>query len=99
MRSYVLVSYDVSDDKRLRKIFKLLRGYGEHVQYSIFLCQLTEKDKVVLSEKIKDVLHHKEDQAILITLGRVDGMRAALPQNWSVIGSPFVFVDNSLMIY
>jgi len=73
MRHFVLVSYDISNDYRLRKMFKLMRGYGEHVQYSIFLCQLTDKDKLVLAEKIKDVIHHKEDQAIMITLGPVMG--------------------------
>lgn len=99
MRNYVLVTYDVTDEKRLRLIYKLLRGYGEHVQYSIFLCQLTDKDKLVLSEKIKDILHHTEDQAILINLGRVDGQRDALPQNWDIIGSPFVPADHSVMIY
>lgn len=76
-----------------------MRGYGDHVQYSVFLCQLTEKDKVVLLSKIKDIIHHGEDQVILISLGRVDGKRDALPQNWSVLGTPLAFEDNSLMIY
>lgn len=99
MRKFVLVSYDVADDKRLRKIFNLLRGYGEHVQYSIFLCQLTEKDQVVLIEKIRDIVHHTEDQTILITLGPVDGKRDALPKFWKVIGQPLAVADHSVMIY
>ncbi len=99
MRCFVLVCYDVSNDKRLRKIFNLLRGYGEHVQYSIFLCQLTDKDKVVLSEKIKDILDLAEDQAILISLGQVDGKRGSMPLHWHVIGTPLVLADNSVMIY
>lgn len=99
MRQFVLVTYDVSDDKRLRRIFTLLRGYGEHVQYSVFLCQLTDKDKVVLMEKVKDILHHKEDQAVLITLGPVDGKRSSMPANWEVVGMPLTLSDNSVMIY
>lgn len=99
MRHFVLVSYDISNDYRLRKMFKLMRGYGEHVQYSIFLCQLTDKDKVVLAEKIKDVIHHKEDQAIMITLGPVDGKRESVPLNWQVLGKSLILSDNSVMIY
>ncbi len=99
MRRFVLVTYDVSDDKRLRRVFRLLRGFGEHVQYSVFLCRLTDKDLVVLSEKIRDIIHHKEDQAILITLGPVDGKRDRMPEHWTVIGAPLVVADNSVMIY
>lgn len=99
MRQFVLVSYDISNAKRLRHMFKLLRGYGEHVQYSVFLCQLTGKDMVVLSEKIKDIIHKKEDQTILITLGRVAGKRTSMPAHWRVLGQPLTIADNSVMIY
>ena len=99
MRHFVLVTYDVADPKRLRNMFRLLHGYGEHVQYSVFLCQLTEKDMVVLREKIIDILHLKEDQAILIRLGAVDGKRDSMPQNWKVIGTPLTLSDKYVMIY
>ncbi len=99
MRRFVLVSYDIAEDKRLRRIFKLLRGYGDRVQYSVFLCQLTEKDIVVLTEKIKDIIHHKEDQVILIRLGLVDGKSDSLPGQWQVIGVPLSLSDHSVMIY
>jgi CRISPR-associated protein Cas2 len=99
LRYSVLVSYDISDEKRLRKIFRLLRGYGDHVQYSVFLCQLTEKDKLVLSEKVKDIIHQKEDQVILITLGQVDGKHYSLPEKWQILGIPISIPDHSVMIY
>jgi len=99
MRRFVLVSYDISDDKRLRRIYKLLRGYGERVQYSVFLCQLTDKDQIVLTEKIKDIIHHKQDQVILINLGAVEGKRDALPGNWQTLGTVLTISDNSVMIY
>lgn len=99
MRYYVLVTYDISDNKRLNKVFRLLRGYGDHIQYSVFLCLLSKKDKVVLMEKINDLIKHTEDQAILITLGRVDGKRQSLPMQWDVLGRSFEVPDRSVMIY
>lgn len=39
----VLISYDISDDKRRKKVAKLLEGYGYRVQYSVFECDLTLK--------------------------------------------------------
>jgi len=94
-----LITYEIADEKRLRRIFRLLRGYGEHVQYSVFLCRLTEKDTIVLSEKIKDIIHHTEDQVILIRLGLVDGKHDSLPEKWRVLGVPLSISDHSVMIY
>jgi len=47
MRQSCLVSYDICDDKRLRKVFKAIRAYGDHLQYSVFECQFTTRDVVV----------------------------------------------------
>src|SRR5579883_2769942 len=43
-RSWHLVCYDIQDDGRLRRVAKLLEGYGERVQYSIFRCRLTSRE-------------------------------------------------------
>ena len=49
MRSSYLVCYDISDDKRLRKVFKTMRAWGDHIQFSVFECQLTSADLVPTS--------------------------------------------------
>ena len=41
MRATHLVSYDIRDDVRLRKVARLLEGYGDRVQYSVFRCCLS----------------------------------------------------------
>ena len=38
--------YDICDDKRLRRVFQTMRAYGDHLQYSVFECQLTPMDVV-----------------------------------------------------
>lgn len=43
-RSWHLVCYDVRDDKRLRRVAKLLEGYGGRMQYSVFRCRLTQRE-------------------------------------------------------
>ena len=48
MRNSYLICYDICDDKRLRKVFQVMRGYGDHLQYSVFECQLKESDLVRL---------------------------------------------------
>jgi CRISPR-associated protein Cas2 len=39
----VVVSYDISDDKRRRKVAQIMEGYGYRVQYSVFECDLDKK--------------------------------------------------------
>jgi CRISPR-associated endonuclease Cas2 len=38
MRTSYIVTYDIADDKRLRKVFQTMRKYGDHLQFSVFEC-------------------------------------------------------------
>ena len=38
-----VVCYDIPSDKLWNKLFKLLKGYGKHCQYSVFECELTRE--------------------------------------------------------
>ena len=40
--SLYLVSYDIVDDKRRNKLARVLQGYGNRVQYSVFECRLSK---------------------------------------------------------
>lgn len=35
-----LVTYDISSDRRRNRLYKILSGYGQPLQKSVFLCQL-----------------------------------------------------------
>ena len=37
-----VVCYDITDTKRRNKIFKTLKNYGQHKQYSVFECDITK---------------------------------------------------------
>ncbi len=37
---FLVVSYDISDNRRRTKVMKTLRDFGSHVQYSVFECRL-----------------------------------------------------------
>lgn len=73
MRNAFIVSYDISDPKRLRRVFKLLYGYGEHVQFSVFRCELAATDRIQLMAKLKGIIHHEQDQVLFIDLGPAHG--------------------------
>lgn len=73
MRNRYLVCYDVCDPKRLRRIFKKMRGFGDHLQYSVFRCDLSPRERVLLLEAVSQIIHHAEDQVLIADLGPVEG--------------------------
>lgn len=96
MRTSYLVCYDICDDKRLRKVFQLMRGYGDHLQYSVFECQLTATDLVRLRAALLAIIHHIEDQVLFVNLGpaagRGDRVITALGKPYSCIDAPCIIV-------
>lgn len=97
MRRYVVVSYDISDPKRWRNVYKIVRGYGTHIQYSVFLCQLTDQDEAQLKQLLLDVIHHSADQVIFARLGSVQSK--AVERNMTCIGRDFVPLDLKGLIF
>ena len=58
---FLLVSYDICDVKRLPKVAKLMEAYGVRVQYSVFECELTEKQVQQMQRRLKRVMKLEED--------------------------------------
>ena len=90
MRNSYLVTYDISDDKRLRQVFKTMRNYGDHLQYSVFECRLTRMDFVRLRAELDEIIHHDEDQVLFIDLGPAEGRGDRVI---TALGKPYTSVD------
>lgn len=65
---FVVVSYDVRDDKRRLKIMKTLQGFGHHAQYSVFECRLKRQDLERLRKRLKALIRKEEDDVRLYLL-------------------------------
>jgi len=61
---HYLICYDVRDDKRWRKCHRTMKAYGEAVQYSVFQCQLTERQMAKLRWELSTIL--APDDSLLI---------------------------------
>ena len=64
-----IVSYDIRNDKRWRKVFKIMKGYGEWLQFSIFQCRLSRIRLVRLRGALDEVIKHDEDHVLIMDLG------------------------------
>jgi len=73
MRATYIIAYDVTDTKRRTRVHKLLKGFGDALQYSLFRCKLTETEKKELQIALWELIHHQQDRLALISLGVVRG--------------------------
>ena len=85
-KRWYLVSYDVRDPKRWRQVYKIMKGSGDHLQYSLFRCWLTESQMAALRWELEKCLA-KEDDLMFIHLcpscaARVD-VRGEPNASWS----------------
>jgi CRISPR-associated protein Cas2 len=72
LKCYV-VSYDIMDPKRLHRVHKTMKGFGDAIHYSVFLCHLTEKGRVELIAALTGIIKHDEDRIMVVDLGPIDG--------------------------
>lgn len=64
MEHYV-IAYDIKDEKRRGRIFKILKAYATHVQYSIFETYISPEDIIMLKYKIRKVINVNEDSVFI----------------------------------
>jgi CRISPR-associated protein Cas2 len=64
-----LVSYDICDPKRLRRIAKVLEGFGTRLQYSVFECPLDELRLAKLKTALAPEMNYDQDQVLFVSLG------------------------------
>jgi CRISPR-associated protein Cas2 len=91
MRSVYLISYDVCDARRLRKVHKTMKGYGDPMQLSVFRCELSRLELQELKEKLWPHLNERFDRVILVDLGPVNGRGDACIEFW---GTPLTLVGD-----
>jgi CRISPR-associated protein Cas2 len=71
MRHRYLVCYDIADPKRLRRVFKTMKGFGDPLQESVFSCDLSPAERVMLIEALTAIINKREDSVIILNSGPV----------------------------
>ncbi len=68
-RTNYIVTYDIANPKRLRKVFKACKDYGMHLQLSVFECDLTPAEKIDFESRLRALIDREQDQILFIALG------------------------------
>lgn len=78
LRNRYFVCYDVRDAQRLARTYKKMCGYGDHMQYSVFMCDLNASEMIMMREDLEEVMNLKEDSLIIVNVGSVEQSEARI---------------------
>ena len=67
-RQWVAVAYDIPDDKRRRKVMKMLAGYGRWAQYSVFECEVRPADLERMVQRLRKLIRAELDDVRIYPL-------------------------------
>lgn len=94
MEHLYIVSYDIRDSRRWRKLFQALRGFGEWLQLSVFQCRLNKMRALRLEAAIREIVNAKEDHVLIMDLGPAESVTPRV----SSIGKAFAPLERESII-
>lgn len=71
-----LVMYDIRDARRLRRVHEVAVDYGEMLQYSVYVCDLSRQELVRLRAAVREQMNLKVDSLSIFDLGPAGGHAA-----------------------
>jgi CRISPR-associated protein Cas2 len=73
-----VVTYDIGDAKRWRRVFKLMKGYGEWLQLSVFQCRLSARRHAELMALLDGIIVNGQDHIIMLDIGPADSVKPSI---------------------
>lgn len=75
-RRRYLVMYDIRNEVRLRRVHQMVKGFGDRLQYSVYVCDLSPSELVRLRWELNDEINSLDDAVAILDLGALDRHRA-----------------------
>ncbi|GKT07588.1 CRISPR-associated endonuclease Cas2 [Desulforhabdus sp. TSK] len=69
-----IVSYDVRNPRRWKRLFQTMHGFGDWLQLSVFQCRLDKIRKLRLEASIREIVNSREDHVLIMDLGPADSV-------------------------
>ena len=65
---FMVVAYDIRNDRRRKKVLNTLKDYGWHVQYSVFECKLPKAKASEMQERVSGLIDPNKDNVRYYTI-------------------------------
>lgn len=88
VRHRFIVCYDVRDPKRLRRTHQTIQGYGDPLQYSVFVCDLSPMERLLMEEALRRVCSLPDDFVHIVDLGPARGRASIRIRSLGNVGFP-----------
>lgn len=75
MEHLYVISYDIAEPKRWRRVFKIMKGHGEWLQLSVFQCRLSKMRMIALEAELRDAMNHREDHILILDIGPAENVK------------------------
>lgn len=76
-RIYV-VAYDIADPRRWRRVFRLMEGFGQWLQLSVFQCRLSGSRRIELAMRLEELIDPTRDHVLILDVGPADEVHLAV---------------------
>jgi len=80
-----VVSYDIREPRRWRKVYQVMHGFGERLQLSVFQCRLGKERVLKMEDVLRRLVDQTEDHVVILDLGPVEHVEVRV----SSIGKAF----------
>lgn len=71
-----LMMYDIRQPARLRRVHEVAVDFGERLQYSVYVCDLTRQELVGFRARVRTAMNLDEDSVSIFDLGPTNGRAA-----------------------
>ena len=61
---FVVISYDIKEDKRRSRIFKTLKNFGQWMQYSVFECEIDKMNFLKLKDRLDHLIDAEKEDSV-----------------------------------
>lgn len=92
-RTYI-VTYDIADSRRWRRVFKTMNGFGEWLQLSVFQCRLSKRRRAELEARLRDLIKVGQDHVLVIDIGPADKTDIAVTS----IGKTYAAIERQAIV-
>lgn len=89
-----IVTYDIADQRRWRRVFKTMQGYGDWLQLSVFQCRLNRRNRAEMETALRELVKAGDDHILIIDVGLADRVHLAVES----IGKTFAKVERDAVV-
>lgn len=90
-----IICYDISEDSRRNRLAKTLSKYGDRLQYSVFVVDISPAKLLRLKDEVEKIIASDQDSVLYCDLGRLSEVNA----RFIYAGKMNEITDNEFLIF